>query len=47
MSTTFYVENKDIMTFFSVLDTNKTKHQLQIKDTLTIKWLKPGLNNKK
>ena len=33
--------------FFSVLDTTNTKHQLRIKESLYITWLKPILNKQK
>ena len=29
---------------FSILDTARTKHQLRIKESLLISWLKPTLN---
>ena len=32
---------------FSVLDTANTKHQLRIKESLFITWLKPILNKQK
>ena len=32
---------------FSVVDTLNTKHQLQIKESLYITWLKPSLNKQK
>ena len=32
---------------FSILDTARTKHQLCIKESLFISWLKPTLNNQK
>ena len=32
---------------FSILDTARTKHQLRIKESLFISWLKPTLNKQK
>ena len=32
---------------FSILDTARTKHQLRIKESLFIRWLKPTLNKQK
>ena len=33
--------------YFSILDTARTKHQLRIKESLFISWLKPTLNKQK
>ena len=32
---------------FSILDTARLKHQLRIKESLFISWLKPTLNKQK
>ena len=32
---------------FSILDSARTKHQLPIKESLFISWLKPTLNKQK
>ena len=32
---------------FSILDTARTKHQLRIKESLFISWLKPTLKKEK
>ena len=32
---------------FSILDTSRTKHQLPVKESLFIIWLKPTLNKQK
>ena len=32
---------------FTILDTARAKHQLRVKESLFISWLKPNLNKKK
>ena len=32
---------------FSFLDTRRTKHQLRVKESLFISWLRPTLNKQK